>query len=155
MLISYFPAIFPAMFFGGRLSLQSPYFPAIFPVIFSTMTHLGGNASTASIDNDVLDRSRNFYERRREGKKMVAVAIVTQQAKRKAWLACIPSLMLLKTRDERLQLCSVVCLSSSLACCSGIHNYCVVHVCMIVTPEQHSICRREPQTYYELQTSTA
>lgn len=42
------------------------------------MTHLGGNASTASIDNDVLDRSRNFYERRREGKKMVAVAIVTQ-----------------------------------------------------------------------------
>lgn len=45
---------------------------------FGTMTHLGGNASTASIDNDVLDRSRNFYERRREGKKMVAVAIVTQ-----------------------------------------------------------------------------
>lgn len=77
MLISYFLAIFPAMFFDGRLSLQSRYFPVIFPVIFSTMTHLGGNASTASIDNDVLDRSRNFYERR-EGKKMVAVAIVTQ-----------------------------------------------------------------------------
>jgi hypothetical protein len=41
------------------------------------MTHLSGNPSTASMDNDVLYRSRNFYEGR-GGKKMVGVAIVTQ-----------------------------------------------------------------------------
>jgi hypothetical protein len=49
------------------------------------MTHLSGNPSTASMDNDALYRSRNFYEGR-GGKKMVGVAILTQLLRSNPWL---------------------------------------------------------------------